>query len=129
MQDEAELQDSITALRKACAALGTHDHRIVAFHEAAHIVVGEHFGKRLIDVQLDDTPGRPGYCKMEWPAEIQPQQGRSWDWVICMAEPLMDRELVGKINEETDFHQVRMALAILKISLEKSAVILPQLPA
>jgi hypothetical protein len=53
---------------------------------------------------------------MEWAAEIQPDQRRSRDLVICMAGPLMDQELVGKIDtEDTDFQQVRAALAIVEV--------------
>lgn len=122
------MQSPWTALRQACSALGTHDHRIVAYHEAAHIVVGEHFGKRLVEVCLDDTPGRPGYCRMEWGESIQADQRRSRDMVICMAGPVMDQELVGKIDaDDTDFKQVRAALIILEVPKSEFPALLPRL--
>ena len=109
-------------------ALGTHDHKVVALHEAAHVVVGEHFGKKLVETSLEDTPGRPGYTRMEWGPEVNQEWRRSKDMVICTAGPIVDQVFVERIDiGDTDFEQLRLALDILDVPESELAELLPRL--
>ena len=122
------MPDTLTILRQAFSALGTQDPRAVAYHEAAHVVVGEHLGKTLVEVWLDDTPGRPGAAEMEWRGELSPQERRARDAVICMAGACMDKLLVGKFDTgDTDFDQVVAVLLLLGFTKAEFPKLLPQL--
>ena len=117
-------------VQKAFAKLGTLDPRVVAYHEAAHIVVGEHLGKKLVEVYLDDVPGRAGLTKMEWGKETPPPEHRAKDAIICLAGGVMDVNLVGKIDTgDTDFDQALWRRASLAITKRTQCRQLPQLVA
>jgi len=111
------MQDKLAILRQAFAEKGTLDPRVIAWHEAAHIVVGEVLGKRLVEVRLDDTPGRFAVTEMKWDEGIGADQRRLRDAAICMAGPLMDQMLTGTIDTtDTDHQQAELALSLTGIT-------------
>ncbi len=111
------MKDKLAILRQAFAEKGTLDPRGIGCHEAAHIVVGEVLGKRLVEVKLDDTPGRPAASTMVWPEQIAQDERRLRDAAICMAGPLMDQLLTGTVDmTDFDHSQARLALSLAGVT-------------